>query len=162
MYIYKNINMEKNSKVMLWGLEKATTKMLKEYEGQNNNPKSTIKQKVKKDEKPSKKEEKRFDPEEDYGIQDLPFLKKESQRIDKEIEKDIDYDDNIDLQDKIYELIETLEEMSEKFGSGLRSVLEPKREQYEDTDDETSDDGIGRGISDEKPSKAKNKKISES
>jgi hypothetical protein len=119
MYIYKNTNMEKNSKVMLWGLEKTSSKMLKEYEGQNNNPKSTIKQKtnkVKKDEKPSKKEERKFDPEEDYGIQDLPFLKKESQRIDNEIEKDIDYDENIDLQDKIYELIETLEEMSEKFG----------------------------------------------
>jgi len=162
MYIYNISNMEKNSKVMLWGLEKATTKMLKEYEGQNNNPKSVIKQKIKKDEKPSKKEEKRFDPDEDYGIQDLPFLKKESQRIDKEIEKDIDYDDNIDLQDKIYELIETLEEMSEKFGSGLRSVLEPKREQYEDIDEDTSDDEYGKGITDEKPSKARNKKISES
>lgn len=164
MYIYNNTNMEKNSKVMLWGLEKATSKMLKEYEGQNNNPKSTIKQKSDKKSKiPEKKVEKRFDPDEDYGIQDLAFLKKESQRIDKEIEKDIDYDENIDLQDKIYELIETLEEMSEKFGSGLNSVLEPKREQFEDIDSDTSDDEYGKGLIEEKTkSKAKNKKVSES
>lgn len=179
MYIYNNTNMEKNSKVMLWGLEKATSKMLKEYEGQNNNPKSTIKKKKEdSDAKLFKKfsnfKEKTFDPSEDYGIQDLPFLKKESQRIDKEIEKDIDYDENIDLQDKIYELIETLEEMSEKFGSGLKSsinqvntslksVLEPKREQFEDIDSDTSDDEYGKGLVEEKTkSKAKNKKVSES
>jgi hypothetical protein len=158
--------MEKNSNVMLWGLDKASSSKLREYEGQNNNPKSTIKQKgdkkPKKEEKKAKEQQRFFSPSEDYGIQDLAFLKKEASRIDKEIDNDIDYDENIDLQDKIYELIDTLEEMSEKFGSGLRSVLEPKREQYEDTDDETSDDGIGRGISDEKPSKAKTKKISES
>ena len=167
--------MEKNSKVMLWGLEKATSKMLKEYEGQNNNPKSTIKQKGdKKPKKEEKKVENTFDPSEEYGIQDLPFLKRESQRIDKEIEKDIDYDENIDLQDKIYELIETLEEMSEKFGSGIRSsinqvntslksVLEPTREEYENIDSDSSDDEYGKGLKEEMPkSKAKTKKISES
>ena len=152
-----------NSKVMLWGLEKATSKQLKEYEGKNNNPKSTIKKKVDKNEKPvkGKKVEKRFDPSEDYGVQDLAFLKKESSRIDKEIENDIDYDENLDLQDKIYELIDTLEEMSEKFGSGLRSVLEPTKEQFEDIDGDSSDDEYGRGI-DILPPKSKAKNISQS
>ena len=70
------------TKIMLWGIEKATSKMLREMEDQNNNPKSVIRQKIKKEEKssikqvntsikPSKKEEKRFDPDEDYGVQDL-------------------------------------------------------------------------------------------
>lgn len=166
--------MDKNSNVMLWGLEKASSSKLKEYEGQNNNPKSTIKQKGDKKPKKEVKVEKRFDPSEDYGIQDLAFLKKEASRIDKDIENDNDYDENIELQDKIYELIDTLEEMSEKFGSGLRSVLEPKREQFEDIDGDSSDDEYGRGITEEKSSikqvntslkpntKAKTKKISES
>ena len=145
--------MEKNSKVMLWGLEKASSSLLKEYEGQNNNPKSTIKQKSdsksKKDKKPEKVVEKRFDPNEDYGIQDLPFLKKELERVNDEIENDIDYDENLDLQDKLMELIDTLDEMNEKFGgSGIRPVLEPTREEFEDIDGDSSDDEYGRGIED--------------
>ena len=50
--------MEKNSNIMLWGLEKASSSKLRAIEGQNNNPKSTIKQKG--DKKPKKKVEKRF------------------------------------------------------------------------------------------------------
>jgi nitrogen regulatory protein PII-like uncharacterized protein len=156
---------------MIWGLEKASSSKLKEYEGQNNNPKSTIKKKIDKSEKQSKekKVEKRFDPSEDYGITDLPFLKKEASRIDKEIEKDIDYDENLDLQDKIYELIETLEEMNEKFGSGLRPPLSESNLHKNDFDESSSDEESeddrskplkGKGV--ETISKAKNKKVSES
>lgn len=171
--------MEKNSTIMLWGLEKASSSKLKDYEGQNNNPKSIIKKKINKSEKRSKEIEKRFNPSEDYGITDLPFLKKESSRIDKEIENDIDYDENLDLQDKIYELIETLEEMNEKFGSGLiqpnglylenrplplsESNLHKNDFDNSSSDEESEDDrskplkGNGKGIP-----KAKNNKISES
>lgn len=154
--------MEKNSNVMLWGLEKASHNQLIEYEGKNNNPKSVIKQKTDKSEKKSKKPEKvvekHFDPKEDYGVSDLPFLKRELERINHEIDEDINYDENIDLQDSLMELIDTLDEMNEKFGSGIRPVLEPTREEYEDIDGDSSDDEYGRGIEDEKPKVNKSKK----
>ena len=154
--------MEKNSNVMLWGLEKASHNQLIEYEGKNNNPKSVIKQKTDKSEKKSKKAEKviekHFDPKEDYGVSDLPFLKRELERINNEIDEDINYDENIDLQDSLMELIDTLEEMSEKFGSGIRPALEPTREEFEDIDGDSSDDEYGKGIDDEKPKVNKSKK----
>lgn len=138
--------MEKNSKVMLWGLEKASKSQLAALENQNNNPKSISK--LKKDKTVKKaKVVKRFDVSEDYGVEDLPFLKKEADRIEHEIDNDIDYDENLDLQEKIMDLIDTLEEIKEKFsGKGLRPILEPEREQYEDIDSDTSDDEYGWGL----------------
>jgi hypothetical protein len=139
--------MEKNSKIMLWGLEKASKSQLVALENQNNNPKSTAKRKVNKNE-PKVKVVKRFDISEDYGVDDLPFLKKEADRIEHEIDNDIDYDENLDLQEKIMDLIDTLEEIKDRFsGRGLRSILEPKREDYEDIDSDTSDDEYGWGLS---------------
>lgn len=161
-----------NNKIMLWGLSKISKAELANLEDKNNNPRSTIKTK-KVVEKPSKKVEPRFDVEEDYGIQDLPFLRKEADRLEKEVNNasEEDYDELLDLQDKILELINTLEEMDEKFGTGIgRSVLEPTRIQYEDIDGDTSDDEYGRGIEEPKvttkkktpiPSKVRNEKGSE-
>ena len=139
--------MEKNSKIMLWGLEKASKSQLAALENQNNNPKSTSK--LKKDKTVKKvKVERRFDTSDDYGVEDLQFLKKEADRIEHEIDNDIDYDENLDLQEKIMDLIDTLEEIKERFsGKGLRPVLEPKREQYEEIDSDTSDDEYGWGLS---------------
>jgi len=133
-------------KVMLWGLEKASKSQLLALENQNNNPKSTSK--LKKDKTVKKvKVERRFDTSDDYGVEDLPFLKKEADRIEHEIDNDIDYDENLDLQEKIMDLIDTLEEIKERFsGKGLRPILEPKREQDEDIDSDTSDDEYGWGI----------------
>ena len=133
-------------KVMLWGLEKASKSQLATLENQNNNPKSTAKRKVNKNETKAKVV-KRFDISEDYGVEDLPFLKKEADRIEHEIDNDIDYDENLDLQEKIMDLIDTLEEIKDKFtGKGLRPALEPEREQYEDIDSDTSDDEYGWGL----------------
>ena len=138
--------MEKNNTVMLWGTSKASLKQLEALEDKNNNPKSTSK--LKKDKtRPKPKVERRFDTSEDYGVEDLPFLKKEADRIEHEIDNDIDYDENLDLQEKIMDLIDTLEEIKERFsGKGLRPVLEPKREQNEDIDSDTSDDEYGWGL----------------
>jgi len=146
MYIYIFIIMEKNNKIMLWGLEKASKSQLASLEDKNNNPKSISK--LKKDKTVKKvKVERKYDITEDYGVEDLPFLKKEADRIEKEIDQDIDYDENLDLQEKIMDLIDTLEEIKEKFtGKGLRPILEPVEKPYEDVDSDTSDDEYGRGI----------------
>ena len=138
--------MEKNNTVMLWGLEKASKSQLTPLEGKNNNPKSTSKlKKDKTDKKP--KVERKYDITEDYGVEDLPFLKKEADRIEKEIDEDINYDENLDLQEKIMDLIDTLEEIKEKFtGKGLRPILESVEKPYEDVDSDTSDDEYGRGV----------------
>jgi hypothetical protein len=146
MYIYILIIMEKNNTVMLWGLEKASKSQLTPLEGKNNNPKSTSKlKKDKTDKKP--KVERKYDITEDYGVEDLPFLKKEADRIEKEIDEDINYDENLDLQEKIMDLIDTLEEIKEKFtGKGLRPILESVEKPYEDVDSDTSDDEYGRGV----------------
>lgn len=145
--------MEKNNNIMLWGLEKASSIQIRDIEGQNNNPKSTIKQKVKKDDKPLKKVERRFEIDSDYGVQDLPFLKKEAIRIEKEIDEDIDYDDNLELQDKILELIDMLEDINERFDSGKSGKgLSPYMNYTEpDTSDESDSDIEGGKIEVEKP-----------
>lgn len=111
-----------NNKVLLWGLRKASTKLLNEYDKGNKNPYSK-KRNVEVVRQPKVKEviKKEFNLDEDYTIDDLPFLNQEYDRIDKEISEG--NDDLYDLQDKLYELIEGLEAMKKFKGNGIKKVF---------------------------------------
>lgn len=102
----------KNNKVMLWGLKKIDSKLLGPYEKKYIPPiEKRGRPKKELDVKKTKKKE--FDLEEDYGVEDLEFLKSESDRIDTDLnKKDIPdelYEELTEKQDKIYDLIEVLE-----------------------------------------------------
>ena len=116
--------LEKN-KVLLWGQKKVPTNVLKEYDHGNKNPSSKAQVKSKTSKK-TVKIVKQFDPEENYGIEDLSFLESEYDRITAILEKgglDDEEDEKImDLQDKLYDLIEVLKEAKEKFGGGINDV----------------------------------------
>jgi len=130
-----------DNKVYLWGLKQASPKLLKEYDIGNKNPQSLARKKKEDDKrgktpkktvKETKKRE--FNLEEDYGVSDLPFLKSESERIDKALDEgEVSGDEEnhyMDLQDAIYNLIEGLEAMKKLSGEGL----------YNDNNDDYNDE----------------------
>ena len=136
-----------NNQVLLWGLKPVKKSLFEQYDKGNKNPQSiTRKKKVNEEPKIKVKKEpvKRvFSLNEDYGIDDLPFLNKEYDRIDEELGKAIDNDEINDLenkQEKLYELIEGLENMKKIQGKGIK----PKtiKEHYFE-DELVDDDFIG-------------------
>lgn len=113
------------NKVLLWGEKKAPSSMLEEFNHGNKNPQSTARIKPKKEKEEVKEQSKpkkavrKFSLEEDYGVQDLPFLNKEYDRLDQEMTglTDMDKLDELgDLQEKLYDLIEGLERMKKMAG----------------------------------------------
>ena len=113
-----------NNEVLLWGENPVKKSLLEQYNKGNKNPFSTSRKKEKNENeepKPKKAPVKReFTLGEDYGVQDLDFLNKEYERIDKEIEKSGFTDDELmDLQEKLYDLIEGLEHMQKLQGKGI-------------------------------------------
>lgn len=123
------------NKVLLWGEKKAPSGMLEEYNHGNKNPQSTARIKPKKEKEEAKEEPKpkkavrKFSLEEDYGVQDLPFLNKEYDRLDEEMTglTDMDKLDELgDLQEKLYDLIEGLERMKKMAGG--KGIKQPIKE----------------------------------
>ncbi len=142
-----------NNKVLLWGEKKAKSSLLKEFDKGNKNPRSKKKQvreEEEEDERPQPKVKavKRFTLGEDYGVDDLPFLNEEYERIDKEIAEGGD-DELYDLQDKLYELIEGLEAMQKLQGRGIRYTEPEKKKilkEYALNEDIIGDDFVGTSI----------------
>jgi len=119
--------LEKN-KVMLWGVKAVKSSLLKEYDVGNKNPRSK-KRAVKEEdeveeEKPKKgKVKKEFILGDDYGVDDLEFLRGEYERIEELISNVKDKgeaDELYDKQDALYELIEGLEAMEKMKGGMIR------------------------------------------
>ena len=112
----------KNNKVMLWGLKKIDSKLLGPYE-KKYIPPIEKRGRPKKEIDVKKTKKKGFDLEEDYGVEDLEFLKSESDRIDTDLnKKDIPdelYEELTDKQDKIYDLIEVLEGLKKISGKSI-------------------------------------------
>lgn len=118
-----------NNEVLLWGEKLVNKDLLKEYDKGNKNPYSVIRKKTDKKEveviKENKPPKKRiFEVGGDYGIQDLPFLNDEYERLDKEMSdiKDFDkLDELMDLQEKLSDLIEGLEHFKKiSGGKGIK------------------------------------------
>ena len=140
-----------NNEVLLWGENPVKKSLLEQYDKGNKNPFSLSRKKVKEENeeeerpKPKKAPVKReFTLGEDYGVQDLDFLNKEYERIDKEIANGADL---YDLQDALYELIEGLEHMQKLQG---RSINQQKKKEilkeYALNEDIIGDDFVGDGI----------------
>lgn len=93
--------------VLLWGLNKVSSKLMKKAESEF---KPTKRAYTKKEGVVEKVKVNQYDPDyEDYDERDLDFLNKEYKRI-----SDLPYtDENIDLQDKLYDVIEQIESIAE-------------------------------------------------
>ena len=120
-----------NNNVLLWGEKQAKKSLLEEFDKGNKNPHSLLRKKAKPEEKekPEKKApiKRVFSLDEDYGPQDLPFLNKEYDRIEKEITNKGGWDDDlIELQDKLNDLIEGLEAMKKMTGGRVKYEEEQK------------------------------------
>ena len=127
-----------NNQVLLWGMKPVKKSLLEEFDKGNKNPHSLTRKKepkAKEEVKVKKEPVKRvFSLDEDYGVQDLPFLNKEYERIEKELSKTIsreEMDDLTDQQDKLYELIEGLEAFQKMSG---KSIVYKKADDFGDDD----------------------------
>jgi len=120
---------------LLFGLELMDKKIYDKIKNNNNNPLSTCnKHKKDKTVKIPIEKIKTYDPNHEYSLGDLDFLKKEKLRIDNilldtNISDEV-YELNLDLQDNLADLIGDLEEICEK---------NPKSEEIDDTDSEIND-----------------------
>ena len=92
--------------VLLYGLNKVGSKILKKYEADYKPTKRAYVRKTPKEEVKEVKKVRVYDPEEsDYDVSDLPFLNSEYERISK-LEMT---EENEDLQDKLYDVIDQIE-----------------------------------------------------
>lgn len=125
------------NQVFLWGENPVKKSLLEQYDEGNKNPVSRTKKEkpIKDDVKPSKKKEgpkkeiKRvFNAEDEYNINDLPFLNDEYERIENALSSnklsDDEYEEYEDIQDKLYNLIEGLEAMAKMEGKGFKKGSE--------------------------------------
>ena len=96
-----------SKQVLLWGLNKVSTKLMKKAEEEFKPTKRAYK---KKEGVVEKVKVDQYDPDnEDYDEKDLDFLNKEYKRI-----SDLpSTDENLDLQDKLYDVIEQIESIAE-------------------------------------------------
>ena len=99
--------------VLLWGLNKVSSKLMKKAEAEF---KPTKRAYTKKEGVVEKVKVHRYDPtNEDYTEEDLPFLNKEYERISAIVDNpktDEEEEEAVDLQDKLYDLIDQLESVS--------------------------------------------------
>ena len=99
--------------VLLWGLNKVSSKLMKKAEAEFKPTKRTY---TKKEGVVEKVKVPRYDPtNEDYTEEDLPFLNKEYERISAIVDNpktDEEEEEAVDLQDKLYDLIDQLESVS--------------------------------------------------
>lgn len=125
------------NQVLLWGLNPVKKSLLEQYDKGNKNPNTRTKKErvVDVDEKPSKKKEEKkvevkrvFNLEDEYNVNDLPFLNDEYERIENELSSnklsDDEYEEYEELQDKLYTLIEGLEAMAKMEGKGFKKGSE--------------------------------------
>lgn len=132
-----------NNEVLLWGENSVKKSLLEQYDKGNKNPYSNKRIKEVKEIKVKKEPVKRvFTLGEDYGIQDLDFLNKEYERIDKEISNGADL---YDLQDSLYDLIEGLEAM-QKISGGKGLNKKQILKEYALNEDIIGDDFVGSSI----------------
>lgn len=142
-----------NNKVLLWGEKKAKSSLLKEFDKGNKNPRSKKREPREievEEERPKVKAKvvRRFNLNEDYGVDDLPFLNEEYERIEKELDEGGDME-LYDLQDKLYELIEGLEAMQKIRGNGIHYTEPEKKKilkEYALNEDIIGDDFVGASI----------------
>lgn len=121
-----------NNEVLLWGENKVSKKMLDEYDHGNKNPHSLSRRKkpiaeAVVEKKPKIQIKREFSIDEDYGIDDLDFLNKEYERIDKLISSNNNYKETEkleDLQEKLYDIIEELDQLKKVSGKGIKKVVE--------------------------------------
>ena len=100
--------------VLLYGLNKVGSKILKKYEADYKPTKRAYVRKTPKEEVKEVKKVRVYDPEEsDYDVSDLPFLNSEYERISK-LEMT---EENEDLQDKLYDVIDQIESIDKYFQS---------------------------------------------
>lgn len=114
-----------NNQVLLWGTIQAKKSLLDKYDTGNKNPNS--RKRKDKEEKPKIETVKEFNLNTDYGVEDLPFLNKEYERIEELLSTNLSKEDNDlyeNLQEKLYDLIEGLEAMEKIQGKGLIKHIE--------------------------------------
>lgn len=122
----------KENEVLLWGLEEIPKAKLAPYDKGNKNPNSIKRKPVQEAPKEApKKVVREYDIEEDYGIEDIPFLNKEYERIDKLLEtaEGDEIDELEEKQEKLYELLEGLEGMKKMQGGALPKGSEEAKQQ---------------------------------
>lgn len=104
----------KNDKILLWGISKASSNALKNY---NDKEEKGDKPTKEKEPKKNKSTVRRFSPENDYTYNDIEFLKSELERLNNELDKndfsDMSEEAKIELEGQLSELIEGLEYMHE-------------------------------------------------
>jgi hypothetical protein len=107
--------------VYLWGTKQAKKSLLNEFDKGDQNPNRRVRQpRQQQAQAPPRVRE--FEVGEDYGVQDLPFLNREYERIDNLMNglQDMDLmDELMDKQDRLYELIEGLENLKRMTGHGV-------------------------------------------
>lgn len=116
-----------NDRVLLWGLIKASSKLLDKYDKGNKNPNSKKRKQIVVEEEINEDvveaQPRTYDVDEMYNINDLDFLNTEYDRIEDKLSKTTDMDEMEeleDIQDKLYNLIEGLETMKTMTGKGFK------------------------------------------
>lgn len=124
--------------VYLWGKKQANKKLLKEYDKGDQHPMRRKKKEETGESKPKVIKVKEFSLDEDYGVDDLPFLNKEYERIDNLLSNETDLDESnrlSELQEKLYDLIEGLEALSKLQGRGFgmdKNTLDDEADEDDD------------------------------
>ena len=103
-----------SKQVLLWGLNKVNTKLMKKAEAEF---KPTKRAYTKKEGVIEKVKVQVYDPSNEYYTDDdIPFLNKEYKRISDIVDNpktDDEYEEAVELQDKLYDLIDQLESVSD-------------------------------------------------
>jgi len=159
--------MSKNTKVMLWGLKKATEEMISK---QTPDEKNIKEEKPKKEKKSTKKEAKIrdfFRPTEQYTIDDIKFLEDELEKLnedyensnfdrlnDKDIQKyydiknldSLDDDEKVDIIGKMIDKVENLIEVLNDYQTHGQGIKEEESDEEKPKKDKKVKESTGKPV----------------